>query len=351
MFKPILKNKKYVTYDEKPAFSDDYNIIPNNLIRRPSLAIVMQGPLRIEEHFTYETLKIYLKSFRECKIILSTWKNEDEEELLKIKNLGITVLLNDPPQVKGLWNINYQILSTQNGLKLAKEMKAEYVIKTRTDQRFYESNIPEFLFNLIKAFPVYDKSVQKSRLVTLSMNTFKYRLYDISDMFLFGHIDDVIKFWDCSFEQRKIFPEFGNMLEYCKLRPSEIYFTSEYLAKIGHDCKWTLQDSWQTYARYFCVVDSVCVGLYWPKYSHIVNRWRNFFGQNQSLEELTFKEWFNLYVGLNNINVPENLLVNGWTEKDHLYFDENLFTDLEKKLKKTIFFRLKKLFGLNKKIN
>lgn len=348
MFKPIIKDKKYVIYEEKPIYSEDYNVEPNILKLNSELVVVMQGPLKMEEHFTYETLKIYLKSFNNCKFILSTWKSESKEEINKIKDLGVIVLLNDPPNIKGLWNINNQILSTQNGLKYAKEIGAEYVIKTRTDQRLYETNISEFLFNIIKVFPVYDKKVQKSRLVTLSMNTFKYRLYDISDMFLFGHIDDVIKFWSCDFEKRQIFPEYHNMLEYCKLRPCEIYFTSEYLSKIGHDCKWTLQDSWQTYARYFCVVDSVCVGLYWPKYSHIINRWRNFFGQNPSLEELTFKEWLSLYLGLENIKVPENLLIDGWPEKEHLYFNENLITDLEKKIKKTLSYKIKRLFGLIK---
>lgn len=241
---PIIKDRKYVTYDEKPVYAEDYQAAHDSLKSAPVLTIMMQGPLKLEEHFTLETLKIYKRTFPNCPIVLSTWKTENAEEIEKIKALSVYVLQNDSPETKGLWNVNYQILSTQKGLQYAKDLGAEYVIKTRTDQRFYETNIPEFLFNILKKFPVYDDKKQKARLVTLSMNTFKYRLYDISDMFLFGHIDDVIKFWSCDFEERTEFPLFDNMMEYCKLRPSEIYYTTEYLAKIGHDCTWTLKDSW-----------------------------------------------------------------------------------------------------------
>lgn len=345
MFEPIIKDEKYITYDEKPVYFKDYNADFDFLTNTPILTIVMQGPLKLENHFTLETLKIYQKNFPKCPIVLSTWKTENIEEIEKIKELNIPVLQNDPPTEKGLDNINFQILSTQKGLQYAKENGAEWVIKTRTDQRLYETNIPEFLFNLQKAFPVYDKSKQKSRLTTLSMNTFKYRLYDISDMFLFGHIDDVIKFWSCDFEKRTVFSEKKNMLEYCKARPSEIYFTSEYLEKIGHSCKWNLYDSWLTYSRYFCVVDSVSVGLYWPKYSNLVNRWRNFFGCNPELEELTFKEWLNMYADLSNKIAPENLLVDGWEKiKINLPFDKKM--DIFNNKKISIFDKvLKFLFG------
>ena len=66
----------------------------------PTLTIVMQGSLKLEENFTYETLKIYQKNFPNCPKILSTWKTEDAEEIQKIKDLGVNILLNDPPPRK-----------------------------------------------------------------------------------------------------------------------------------------------------------------------------------------------------------------------------------------------------------
>lgn len=310
---PFIVDKKYITFDEKPVFTADYNAQLDPEQTDYKLAIVMQGPLKLEEHFTYESLKLYKKTFSKSLIILSTWKTENKEELEKIKALGVIVVLNDIPPIKGLWNINYQIVSTQNGLKTAKSKGAEYVIKTRTDQRMYETNISDFLFNILKIFPVFDKTKQKSRLVSLSENTFKYRLYDVSDMFLFGHIDDVIKFWSCALETRTKLPAWKNLLDFCKRRPSEIYFTSEYLTKIGHNCTYTLQDSWLCYSRYFCIIDHTSIGMFWPKYSNFTNRWRNFLGISPELESLTFKEWLNLYIGLKDkTNIPEHFLTDGW---------------------------------------
>lgn len=327
MYTPIIKDKKFVTYDEKPVFCADYRAISNNLKNPYSLTIMMQGPLKSEDDFTIETLKLYKQTFPNCPIILSTWKTEDPRAIKKIRALGVDVLLNDAPETKGLFNINYQILSTQNGLKYAKEKGAEYVIKTRTDQRFYETNIPQFLFNLLKVFPVYDANVQKARLITLSFDTFKYRLYDVSDMFLFGHIDDVIKFWSCDFEKRTKTPKWKNMLDYCKLKFSEIYYTTEYLEKLGYKIDWTLKNSWQAYARYFCIVDAHSLGLYWPKYYNFVNRWRNFLGINPQLEELTFKEWFNLYTDLDNIEAKngDEWLLNGFKLKPSILMNEAIF--------------------------
>lgn len=355
MFAPIVRDRKVVLFDEKPLFADDYRAESNVLKTQSVLTIMMQGPIKYENNFTYETLKLYKTIFPNCLLVLSTWKTEKADTIEKFRALGVKVLLNDAPEIKGLYNINYQILSTQQGLKYAKDLGAEYVIKTRTDQRFYETNIPEFLFNLLKVFPVYDAKVQKSRLVTLSFNTFKYRLYDVSDMFLFGHIDDVIKFWACDFEKRAEFPQTTNMLEYSQARPSEIYYTTEYLAKLGHKCEWTVKDSWCCYANYFCVIDASSIGFYWPKYSHLLNRWRNFFGTNPELEELTFKEWLNLYAGVDNIvtDKAEANLHNGWVWNNVLsnrekWFKGNIFSCRGGTLRKIVEFFYKKKIKNNK---
>ncbi len=326
MYKPIIRNKKFITYDEKPVYSDDYHASSDDLKNPVCLAIVMQGQIKLQNDFTYETLKLYKKTFKDCPLILSTWKTEDQKAIEKIKSLGVDVILNDDPSVKDFANINRQIFSTQQGLSFAKTKCVDYVIKTRTDQRLYETNIPEYLFNVLKTFPAYDGNVQKSRLITISFNTFKYRLYDINDMFLFGHIDEVIKFWSCEFETRTEIPKFDNLLEYCKWRPSEIYFTTEYLKKLGYKYDWTLKDSWNAYARYFCVIDSESVGFYWPKYFNFTNYWRNFLGANPELEELTFKEWLNLYAGIDNkINIADKSLVDGFENNSTLKLNNDYF--------------------------
>ena len=142
----------------------------------------------------------------------------------KIENLGATIVRSKVPSPSFL-NMNHQIISTIAGLRCSKNMGAQYVLKTRTDQRLYETNIPEFLINIMKQFPLQKKiRGQKHRLITTSFNTFKYRLYEPSDMFLFGDIDDVINYWSCPCVTK--YPETNDrdLISFCKMRPAEIYF-------------------------------------------------------------------------------------------------------------------------------
>lgn len=296
---PMVDGKSFVTEDRRPILSSDTHVIANEESFYRNFSIILQGPIVYKSNFTLETVRIYKKTFLGCVIIVSTWDTEKEDILVAIEAEGAIVLRNPVPPKTGLDNMNYQILSTQAGLNKARELGIEYVIKSRTDQRYYESNIPEFLLNIIKTFPVSPDltSVQRERLVVISFNSFRYRLYDVSDMFLFGHIDDVIKFWSCALFIPTSLGDWKNIKEFCQKRPAEIYFTTEYIIKCGHEVKWTLHDSWDVYARYFCVIDADSLGLYWPKHSNLSKRWRNFFGVNPHLEELTFKEWLNLYCG------------------------------------------------------
>ena len=325
---PIIIDNKYVTYTERPVYEKDYRVISNDFNSVPSVAIIMQGPLKLEKSFTYETLKLYKKTFPNCELILSTWKTEAKEEILKIKSIGVHVILNDEPQIASIFHTNHNICSSKTGIAYARKLGLSYVMKTRTDQRFYETNIIQFLFNMLKVFPCNDVKVQTERLIALSFDTFKYRLYGISDMFLFGHIDDVEKFYNSPLEERTEVPKLSSntQLDYAKQKFAEIFLTTEYLKKIGHKINWTLKDSWNCYGKYFCIVDASSLGFYWPKYSNIENRWRNFFSLSGGAEEeLTFKEWLNCCYNLNSIIVPEHLISsNDYWNKPSLRFSETI---------------------------
>lgn len=299
----IIESKKFLTSHERPIYSNDYQLASDSLKKSPRLAIVIQGGILKDNDFTLETIKMYAKTFQNTKIILSTWDDEDSKYLQKFEDLEITVVLSKKPDYFGIGNINLQIESSKNGLKKAKEMGFEYAIKTRTDQRIYAPNVKEFLFNIIEAFPLAQNiKIQKSRLVALSLNTFKYRLYGVSDMFLFGDIDDMLLYWDVDYDGR-LFEEIDeqsrkNIKEYCLCRLAEVYFSTEFLKKIGREIDFTLKDSWTVYANHFCVIDKESLDLYWPKYNNLEYRWLKY--EPSMFEELTFREWFNLYTGLDN---------------------------------------------------
>jgi len=79
----------------------------------------------------------------------------------KFTDENINVVLSKKPDYPGVSNVNFQIVSSSTGIVKAKELGAEYCLKTRTDQRMYAPNIKEFLINLLKTFPVNKEYKQK----------------------------------------------------------------------------------------------------------------------------------------------------------------------------------------------
>ncbi|MDD4519297.1 MAG: WavE lipopolysaccharide synthesis family protein [Alphaproteobacteria bacterium] len=317
------KENSFYTFDKKPLYSQEYKALSEPFNEREKIAIVLQGPLKKEWDFTLETLKIYRKNFAGCSLIVSTWDTEDKKLCEALEKLGAFVITGPAPGENFL-NMHHQIVSSQRGLQKAKELGCTYALKTRTDQRIYETNVPEYLLNILNLFPLKSKvEGQKQRLITTSFNTFKYRLYEISDMFLFGDIDDVLNFWSCPLAQiTDVHPK--NLMAFLKNRPSEIYYMTNFLERTGWPIDWTLGDSWKAFGERFCIIDTPSVGLYWPKYSAEVSRFRNFFGQKNILEELTFKEWLDLYLKDGEKPfIPEYYVENAAISTDDLVLKED----------------------------
>lgn len=299
----MSKYQEYVTYHIRPKKACDIQTLSFGDERFEKFAIVMQGPLIERDAFTEESLKIYKQHFPGALLILSTWHGLPNDTLKRIKDLGIRVVLNEKPEYSGESSINLQIVSSINGIRLAKALGAEYAIKTRTDQRMYSPDILTYLRNLIDIFPVsslYPR--QKYRLIGCSLNTFKNRLYGLSDMFMFGHVDDMEIYWDANLdlrifndEQRKYASlTFRN---FSKWQICEVYLAIQYLEKIGVSIEWSLQDSWRIFGNHFCVIDKEQIDLYWPKYSNAEFR-RLFYSSEAKWSELSFRDWLNIYKGL-----------------------------------------------------
>jgi len=212
--------------------------------------------------------------------------------------------LNQRPEYAGMSNINLQIVSSSRGVLSAQDLGAEYVLKTRTDQRLHAPNIFEYFLNLLTHFPVVKGFSQKKRLIGLSINTFKYRLYDLSDMNIFGHIDDMVAFWSADLDNRRFSEaEISQANRSIKVlsehKIAEIYLVTEFFKKINRPILWTLEDSWQAFADHFIVADKESVDLFWPKYQHTEFRWLSYDTIKTSME-MNFREWFNIYQNLHN---------------------------------------------------
>ena len=195
--------------------------------------------------------------------------------------------------VPGRGNVNMQKVSTLAGINKAKELGCKYLLKTRTDQRIYGDEIIAFCKKMFNKYPVRGYINANGRLITTSTGTFKSRLYNICDMFLFGHIDDVEKFFDApsvdNLPKDYKYDE-SNPVEYAKSRPGEIHFTVNYLEKVGHKIKWDFEDSELVRNNYFIIVDNSSLDILWPKYDHREYRWKSY-DKDYYLQQCSFSEW------------------------------------------------------------
>lgn len=301
----------FYTVHSREKYAKNFGLWSDKLKNESKTAIVIQGPIIKKSDFTLETIRIYKKLFRDKIIILSTWEDGDTKEIKKIKQEGVEVILNKKPNFFGQQNINLQIISSFSGIQKAKKMGAEYAIKTRTDQRIYAPNSFNFLENILKTFPLDEKTIQKERIVGVSLNTFKYRPYSLSDMTIYGYVDDLLLYWSPKLDNR-IFPNnLSNvtMGEFTDARICEIYLVTEFIKKIGHTPKMTITDSWEVFAKYFCVVDQISLDLYWYKYSRHAEHRRFEYKHILSSRPMTFSEWLNIYTDKKNkFYIPEKIL-------------------------------------------
>ena len=280
------------------------------LIKCEPCAIVMQGPTWDKDDFTFQTLEIYAKHMPNCRLILSTWDDTNPETVDRFRRSGVEVVLNEKPKVPGLYNVNMQVTTASAGIRRAAEHGAEWVLKTRTDQRLYHPEVMSGLAALAKSFPVSGSAcgVQKYRIFGVGQGTAKFAPYHLSDQTVFGHVDDMLLYWTPPLraaelpstwpgDPKSIFLEVP-IGEFCQHGAAESYLTSEFLKRLGRSLSWTLEDSWSAFADHLAVVDYGATDFIWVKiqgrdmredtvsYRAIHNR-----------RELSFLEWMQLYSG------------------------------------------------------
>lgn len=307
------KEGVFITYHARPQKASEAEPVAQDFGPQKKLAVILQGPIVQDSDFTLETLRLYHGIFPGHPLILSTWEGSDPVSVEAAQSLGVICILNKKPSYAGISNINLQIVSSRAGVLKAKELGAEYAIKTRTDQRIYAPDAAQYLYNVTEAFPVggqYPK--QKKRIVGVSLNTFIYRMYGVSDMTIYGHIDDMLLYWGVDndervFTKQEMEASGANLDTFAKWRVCEVYLATEFLKKIDRNVAWTLTDSWQAFADNFCVIDREQLDLFWPKYDRTEYRWRSY-PEKFKTKEMTFRDWFNIYRGIRGIKIDESIL-------------------------------------------
>lgn len=304
------KENNFYTVHRRPKKSSDVSAYLIKYKEKQNTAIVMQGQIITKNNFTIETTSLYKRNFPDTILILSTWLGEDENAIQKIKQGGWTVIQSEKPSYSGYYNINYQLTSSNNGIQAAKNLGAEYVIKTRTDQRVYNPNAIRLLFSFNKLYPPDKNSRQTRRLIVPNIDTLKYRPYGIGDMIMFGHINDMLLYWGAKHDMRQApLNRYPTIIEDAQAKTSEVYLCTEYMKTLGQPLIWTIDNSWKVFGKYFCIFDYSLLDMFWYKYKVHEEFRLLYYKSTHSLQIMQYYEWIACHENTYDPNsIPEEIL-------------------------------------------
>lgn len=304
----------YATLHHRPKRAAGIGAWSEPTLAPPPMAVAMQGPVMAEDDFTFETLKLYARTMPGVRLVLSTWRDTPAALLAPIERLGVEVVLSDKPAVAGMFNVNLQIASASAGVRRAVEGGAEWVLKTRVDQRLYAPNAMAFLHAMATAFPVAPAFAaaaggrQRARILCVGQGSMKYAPYHPTDQTVFGAAEDMLAYWTPPLRAEGWpagWPQdaAGAFLsvpvgEFCRRAVAECYFASQFLERMGRPLDWSLADSWAAYRDQFLFVDYAGTDFFWVKgqlYSQREHSTR--YDAVTNREEMLFRDWMLLWSG------------------------------------------------------
>lgn len=295
----------YISFVLRPKFAKNFKQRSTEKKRYDDVGIIIQGAIGTEEEikFVRNTIQIYKKIFPKINIIISTWVDSK----IKIKNTKyLKIIKNDYPRNNGNFNINYQIKTTSEAIKIFKSKGKKFILKTRSDCRILKPNTISFLKSLLDTFPTRNNS---KRIFALNILTTKFRPYGLSDILLFGHIKEIDKYFAPE-EEEQIFKKYKLKKIYNNtFVAAEILLCVRYLLNNGITLEWTNKHWWKILRDYFGIIDAESIDLFWYKHDWLYEKRfiRNYpYISSRCIE---FNEWISLYnnldLGWNRINYKE----------------------------------------------
>lgn len=248
------------------------------------VAIVIQGPIMEEDKFTLETIKWYRKMYPDIIIILSTWEDAAQKAVDEIQKLKVEVIKNKRPESSGLGNINFQAVSSKVGVKAALDAGAEYVLKTRTDQRIYRRHFLEFFLSLISTHKLTKQCGNQQERIIYFQGTVDGNMfipYFMSDFLYFGRTDDIRRLFDIDMDMsvnvskderrkdlKKLVEKNPSIIEYYNETAPEIRIIKNYIKKyISSEIDDSVYSYWNFVKNYCICISWDDIELFWPKYN------------------------------------------------------------------------------------
>jgi hypothetical protein len=267
-------------------------------------------------------------------IIISTWVDTNQFYLDSIRTLlshdpHLYLLVSDKPPCNGPANSNLQIVSTLQGLRLARKLGLTYSLKCRTDQIFCQLSFLDQLITLHARFRTKVANLQLGRIVVGSMGSFRARPFSVSDFFSFGYTQDLILMWDLELDRdgsnprevtvrspskhdvRPMLTSDMTHLEFSisSTRGCEPYFVSKLLENSDYSYSHDWNDSENFLASCFIIADSCSLGQVWPKYgmTSSFSKYRcghawgeTFAASHYGMSEINFVNWLEFYCRYTN---------------------------------------------------
>jgi hypothetical protein len=295
--------KKFLSF----TFRDKIPFTSNSLdIEYEKYGILIQGPIELSDDFTFNTIIYYLKQFPGIKVVLSTWNNKQLERFKHIENL---TLINNSIPLSNLdndldfsTNMNYQILSTYNGLAALKNMGVRFAVKSRTDIRLYDGNLLRNLSNLSQFF---GRDI-KSRIILIDHNSLINVDFHLDDTFQYGEIHELMKFWNVPLIKK------GNC-EYQALRNTldlefgvQAYLFINYIMKKDGNINLRCNSYLDIVVKYFVIIPKEIIGVYWFKYQKKENFSKKSFYDSEFANRISFSDWLESEINLPEDNINRN---------------------------------------------
>ncbi len=312
IFETVNQNSSSVfTYTEN-AFQEFQTTSQNSFQfnQDGNVLILMQGLISDNAHFEKKSIKHYLNLNEKQEILISTWDDLNSKKLEDyFKDVpNVRILYNKEPLLAGLFNINFQITNTRNGLKWAIDHDFEFTVKLRTDQCMMH---PRAIMNLKAIYTKHNK-LDPSRILVNSLNTFFFRPYGASDMFQFGKTQDLLKYWSAPIDERdpkdySLNIDGLSLREIAKMNFAETYLGVNYLKAHGIEPDYTLGQSLTFIKDFFVVLDMNVTEMFWNKYSFRANRWPNQ-ASFSPYQEIDYSSWLALDLNMLEFEGQEYLL-------------------------------------------
>ena len=269
------KSNSYVTYNLYPKCAEKQNVwCYGRGIHAEEVAIIMQGPIRIEENFTLETVRYYAKIYPGVKVIVSTWKEEDQEQIRLLKEeKNCEVILNEKPLSEGVAHINYQMFSSLAGVKKAEMEGVKYALKTRSDSRITMPGILEQLVELVGNYEI--PGTKRCRVVLF--NAYLFYPYMDFGTYYFGRVEELQQLFDCYNHPGEVEKDYAERLVKQGITYREMFTEGcalnwalkNYFSKIHNEkVKCQLEDWWTDIGNYTICLPVAFLRPLWVKYDY-----------------------------------------------------------------------------------